>query len=58
MMSEVKPPTHGANPPQLVRELICENTWTAMMLAPLATPENCCPAKSPLPAAMPATWVP
>ena len=58
MMSELNAPTHGAVPPQLQRVGDSEKTWTAMICAPFATPENGCPAVAPLPAAMPATCVP
>ena len=58
MMSDVKPPMHGAVPPQVSASMTSENTWTAMICALLATPENVCPAVAPFPAAMPATCVP
>jgi hypothetical protein len=58
MMSDVNAPAHGANPPQLRGLKTSEKTWTAMIRAPLATPENVCPAAAPFPAAMPATCVP
>src|SRR4030095_13919997 len=58
MMSDVYARTHGAVRPQMLVSLKRENTCTAMILAFFATPENACPAWSPVPAAMPATWVP
>src|SRR5580765_2214056 len=58
MMSDVYPPMHGAVPPHVAASITSENTCTAMILEPLATLEKVCPALSPLPAAMPATWVP
>src|SRR5262249_60155355 len=59
MRSEVYAPTHGVlNRPQSWKEVNCENTCTAMICAPGATPENGTPAVAPLPVAIPATWVP
>src|SRR6478672_4764775 len=58
MMSEVKAPAHGAAKPQAAASVTIENTCTATMCAPLATPLNVWPADAPLPAAMPATCVP
>src|SRR3954463_8739222 len=58
MMSEVNAPAHGAVPPQLAESVTIENTCTATMRAPFATPLNGCPADAPLPVAIPATWVP
>ena len=59
MMSDVKAPAHVASVnPQLRGSMTSEKTCTAMRCAPLATPENGCPAGAPLPAAMPATCVP
>ena len=58
MMSDVKPPRHGGRPPQLEKSSTSVNTWTAMMFAFFATPENGTLAAAPLPAAIPATCVP
>src|SRR4029078_12058292 len=58
MISDVNAPGHGAIPPQLAASVISVKTWTAISFAPFATPENDCPAGTPLPAAMPATCVP
>ena len=54
--SELKDSAHGVNdaPPQNDVLSNLEKTWIAMMLPPRATPWNV----APLPAAMPATWVP
>src|SRR5262249_16326642 len=40
MMSDVKAPGHGANPPQFCGLVIREKTCTAINVAPLATPEK------------------
>jgi hypothetical protein len=58
MMSDVQANAHGAEPPQSEAFVNREKTWTAMTCAPFATPEKATPAPAPLPAAMPATWVP
>ena len=59
MRSEVYAPTHGVlNRPQSATEVNFENTCTAMICAPGATPENVWPALAPLPVAIPATCVP
>ncbi len=59
MTSESQASTHGVGRPwHWLASSMRENTWTAMIRAPLATPENACPAGGPFPAAMPATWVP
>src|SRR5436190_12964435 len=58
MMSELYAPAQGAANPQLPGSVTIENTCTATMRAPFATPLNVCPAGAPLPAAMPATCVP
>ena len=58
MMSDVQASTQGADPPQSEALRNLEKTWTAMICAPLATPEKATPAPPPLPAAMPATCVP
>src|SRR6267142_1797756 len=51
---------HGVEVPQTAGLENTENTWTAMIDASLAMPEKLCAgtAFGPLPAAMPATWVP
>src|SRR5688572_6816502 len=54
MRSDVQACRHGAALPHSSGSVNSENTWTAMIWAPLATPENV----APLPAAIPATWVP
>ena len=48
----------GADPPQSEVFVNLEKTWTAMICAFFATPEKATLAPAPLPAAMPATWVP
>src|SRR4029434_5744612 len=48
----------GGVPPQSENVVNSEKTCTAISCAPLATPENETPAPVPLPAAIPATWVP
>src|SRR5258708_26594409 len=58
MMSESNAPAQGAAPPQLVGSVTMENTCTATMRAPFATPLNGTPAVAPLPVALPATCVP
>jgi hypothetical protein len=58
MMSEVQASAQGGDPPQSEALVNFEKTWTAMICAPLATPEKATPAPAPLPAAMPATCVP
>src|SRR5207253_2840804 len=58
MMSDVQARMHGAEPPQSDELVNWEKTCTAMICAPFATPEKATPAPPPLPAAMPATWVP
>ena len=57
-MSDVNAPRQGGAPPQSRNRLIREKTWTAMMPAPFPTPQIGRSAGVPLPAAMPATWVP
>src|SRR5688572_6094007 len=54
MMSDVNACRQGAEVPQSIELVNWEKTWTAMIWAPLATPEDV----APLPAAIPATWVP
>ena len=54
-MSDVYAPRHGGAPLQSKNPLICEKTWTAMMLAPRPTPQIGRSAGVPFPAAMPAT---
>ncbi len=56
--SDVQASTHGAEPPHVTGLVNLEKTCTAMICAPLATPENATPAPAPLPAAIPATCVP
>src|SRR5438309_2509197 len=58
MMSDVNAPAHGATPPQLAASVTRENTWTAINVAPLATPGGCWGFVESWPAAMPATCVP
>src|SRR5262245_12413532 len=58
MKSELHASMHGGAPPQSLDWVNDEKTWTAMICAPRAMPEKDCPAAGPLPAAMPATWVP
>ncbi len=58
MMSDENAPRHGAGPPHVAVSVISVNTCTAMICAPLATPEKLTPAVAPLPAEMPATCVP
>src|SRR5256885_12250520 len=59
MRSEVYAPTHSVlNRPQSATEVNLENTCTATICAPGATPENVSPALAPLPVAIPATCVP
>src|SRR5207237_7143241 len=62
IMSEVKASAQGEGKEkeEHVKELlIIVKIWTAMSLAPFATPENGATAPScPFPTAIPATWVP
>src|SRR5262245_17765144 len=59
MMSESQASAHRPPQPQKWMSSNSENTCTARILAPGATPENVCPFSVPFfPAAMPATWVP
>ena len=50
-------PMHGGESPQ-AEPSNREKTWIDMMLAPRPTPQIGTPDGVPLPAAMPATWVP
>src|SRR5713101_5875245 len=58
MMSEFQARAHGGEGHWVETRVCREKTWTAMICAPLATPENATPALAPLPAAIPATCVP